>query len=187
MIANESPLLTEVLGDRDYLKPQELLANTPWACRTCVSGGRATEGRLRGEHGDVLAWFDEEKTCVDCGSTFVFSGAEQKYWYEELGFPVYSRPKRCVACRRAYRRQRETQKDLQTALSTYDPAAPEELLTIAGLYLELDRLRKAREFLNRARNKLDRSEATIETREQLAQMETLLSAAESRAVDESDG
>jgi hypothetical protein len=31
---------------------------------------------------------------------FIFFAAEQKYWYEELGFPLESDCVRCVACRK---------------------------------------------------------------------------------------
>lgn len=51
-------------------------------------------------------YFDEEKTCVDCNREFLFYAEEQKYWYEELGFPSYSDCVRCFPCRKRYRDKR---------------------------------------------------------------------------------
>jgi tetratricopeptide (TPR) repeat protein len=45
----------------------------------------------------------ETRTCVQCGSSFVFGAAEQKYWYETLQFHFESTAVRCVACRRRRR------------------------------------------------------------------------------------
>ena len=36
----------------------------------------------------------------DCDRPFIFFAAEQKYWYEELGFPLESDCVRCVVCRK---------------------------------------------------------------------------------------
>lgn len=40
-------------------------------------------------------------TCADCGTDCVFTAAQQKWWYEVAKGQVYSRAKRCRACRRA--------------------------------------------------------------------------------------
>jgi len=48
----------------------------------------------------------EDKTlrCADCGNEFAFSASEQEF-FAEKGFT--NEPKRCPACRRARRQQRE--------------------------------------------------------------------------------
>jgi hypothetical protein len=46
---------------------------------------------------------DEPRVCVQCGDAFVFTGAEQKHWYEVLKFHFDSVATRCVTCRRARR------------------------------------------------------------------------------------
>lgn len=48
----------------------------------------------------VTHYFDAKRRCVDCGRPFIFFAAEQKYWYEELGFPLESDCVRCVGCRK---------------------------------------------------------------------------------------
>ncbi|MCG6118638.1 MAG: zinc-ribbon domain-containing protein [Aquimonas sp.] len=52
----------------------------------------------------VTHCFDSRRRCVDCRRVFLFFAAEQKYWYEVLGFPLESDCLRCVPCRK---RQRE--------------------------------------------------------------------------------
>lgn len=46
---------------------------------------------------------DKTLTCKDCGSTFVFTVGEQKF-YKEKGFD--NEPQRCADCRRARKTQR---------------------------------------------------------------------------------
>jgi hypothetical protein len=73
-----------------------------WACDDCIRAGRA----LRTEPYEqkwadcepYLAYYDETRTCVDCGASFVFTKEEQRHWYEKLKFWVWSRPIRCDAC-----------------------------------------------------------------------------------------
>ena len=48
----------------------------------------------------VTHYFDAKRECADCGKPFIFFAAEQKYWYEELGFPLESDCVRCVVCRK---------------------------------------------------------------------------------------
>lgn len=47
---------------------------------------------------------DRELTCVDCGSPFVFTGGEQRF-YAEKGFT--NEPKRCKPCRAAKKQRVE--------------------------------------------------------------------------------
>lgn len=58
----------------------------------------------------VTHYFDLERTCRDCKRPFIFFAAEQKHWYEELGFGLESDCVRCVECRKRQHgiaRQRE--------------------------------------------------------------------------------
>lgn len=48
----------------------------------------------------VTHFFDAKRTCADCRRPFIFFAAEQKYWYEELGFPLESDCVRCAICRK---------------------------------------------------------------------------------------
>jgi hypothetical protein len=51
-------------------------------------------------------YVDVERTCRDCGASFVFSAGEQKHWYETLGFRLDANAVRCLPCRRAFRRDK---------------------------------------------------------------------------------
>jgi hypothetical protein len=58
----------------------------------------------------VTHYFDLERICRDCKRPFIFFAAEQKHWYEELGFGLESDCVRCVECRKRQQgiaRQRE--------------------------------------------------------------------------------
>jgi hypothetical protein len=44
-------------------------------------------------------YFDERRVCRDCRRKFIFFAEEQKYWYEEIGFPIEATAVRCVECR----------------------------------------------------------------------------------------
>jgi hypothetical protein len=63
----------------------------------------------------VTHYFDLERRCRDCNQPFIFFAAEQKYWYEELGFGLDSDCVRCVNCRKKQQglsRDRETYETL---------------------------------------------------------------------------
>ncbi len=45
-------------------------------------------------------YFDLDKMCVDCKRAFLFFAEEQRYWFEELGFPLSAQCARCVNCRK---------------------------------------------------------------------------------------
>ena len=56
-------------------------------------------------------YYDVDTVCRDCGRRFIFFALEQKYWYEQLGFPLEVNAVRCIACRKrmhhlAYARKR---------------------------------------------------------------------------------
>jgi hypothetical protein len=48
----------------------------------------------------VRNYYDLDKVCVDCSRPFIFFALEQKYWYEDLGFPLDSKCIRCPECRK---------------------------------------------------------------------------------------
>lgn len=69
-------------------------------------------------------YLDQTRQCAECGRDFVFSGKEQKFWYEELKFHFDSVAIRCLDCRR---RQR-TRNGLNSALSRAKRRVAEEPL-----------------------------------------------------------
>jgi CxxC-x17-CxxC domain-containing protein len=54
---------------------------------------------------DLVTYADRTLTCVDCGSEFIHSADDQRY-YAEKGFA--SDPKRCVSCRASRRAARDS-------------------------------------------------------------------------------
>ena len=48
----------------------------------------------------VTHYFDVQRKCKDCNKNFIFFAEEQKYWYEELQFPLESDCIRCINCRK---------------------------------------------------------------------------------------
>ena len=63
----------------------------------------------------VTHYFDVRCVCRDCKRPFIFFAQEQKYWYEELGFSIYSGAARCVDCRKRQQgivRERERYEEL---------------------------------------------------------------------------
>jgi hypothetical protein len=70
-------------------------------------------------------WYvDATFVCPRCGGEFCFSTAEQRHWYEELGFYVDAHAKHCPACRAALRaekqRRQEYDRDIAAALGSDD-------------------------------------------------------------------
>lgn len=84
---------------------------------------------------DVPRYFyvDESKTCVQCGKTFVFAAAEQKYWYETLGFRFESVAIRCIPCRRRRRSERALRGQIEAARKGLRdaPDDPARLIAVA--------------------------------------------------------
>jgi hypothetical protein len=68
----------------------------------------------------VTHYFDVDRVCVDCDRKFIFFAAEQKYWYEELGFGLESDCVRCVDCRK--RQQGQAQKVQRYEELFHEPA-----------------------------------------------------------------
>lgn len=52
-------------------------------------------------------YIDRPFRCVDCGTEEVWTGTQQKWWYEVAKGFVYSSAVRCRACRRRERARRD--------------------------------------------------------------------------------
>ena len=68
-------------------------------------------------------WYvDAILKCSVCGDEFCFTAADQRRWYEELGFYVDSYAKDCSSCRADNRRKKELRqeydRDIKTALAS---------------------------------------------------------------------
>lgn len=108
----------------------------------------------------VTHYFDERRTCRDCGRRFIFFAEEQKYWYEELGFGLDADCVRCYPCRRSSQhldRLHERYREL-LALGASSPqmcveiaAVAINLMTAGGFAVHQRTLDRVRMWLNRAR------------------------------------
>jgi hypothetical protein len=75
----------------------------------------------------VTHYFDLERECVECAAPFIFFAAEQKYWYEELGFGLESDCVRCVPCRKTQQGIVRTQHRYEELFHKYDRTAGESM------------------------------------------------------------
>ncbi len=79
---------------------------------------------------------DIHRTCVQCGQDFVFSGEEQKFWYETLQFIPDSTAIRCQRCRRAKRTEKAIRARLANASAAVDDRDARSLLEYAAALVE---------------------------------------------------
>lgn len=96
----------------------------------------ADPARQTGATVPVTHYFDLKRQCRDCKRMFIFFAAEQKYWYEELGFGLESDCVRCAECRKHQQglaRQRETYE----ALFLVQDRSADQSLTMADACLSL--------------------------------------------------
>ena len=82
---------------------------------------------------------------------FIFSGEEQRFWYEELYFYVKSVPKACNACRKEIRDAKALNQELSELLHDGEPGEQDKLLRIADIYRALGKEEKMKYFQARAK------------------------------------
>lgn len=128
-----------------------------WACDRCLETGLAIAADVTkqtlGVGTPFAAYVPRPFTCSDCACEAVFSPAEQKHWFETLGFLIWVYPKQCAPCRVARRKRARASTILAEALHGLDPEDPSQLEAIACLYEELGSHAKAETFHARARNR----------------------------------
>ena len=101
-------------------------------------------------------YYDIERECHDCGRPFLFYAEEQRYWYEELEFPVDANCIRCYPCRRATQEIDRTVQRYEELVAIADPsldvqaelASHRVTLVQAGRF-HIRQLEQVRRFLNR--------------------------------------
>ncbi|MFN7137928.1 MAG: zinc-ribbon domain containing protein [Limisphaerales bacterium] len=104
----------------------------------------------------VTHYYDVEKICEDCKRRFIFFAEEQRYWYEELNFPLDADCVRCYECRRRKQNIERTKQRYDALMSVAQRTETEELelnlcrleLVEAGLFTS-EQLTKVRAFLNK--------------------------------------
>jgi hypothetical protein len=84
-------------------------------------------------------YVDQHRVCIQCGKDFVFSAAEQKFWYETLKFYGTSVAIRCKECRRRKKTEASLGQQLQAVKKALkkDPKNPARLLELAETIVDL--------------------------------------------------
>ncbi len=103
---------------------------TPKIPYSAVKGDITKQLYCPGYHIPKYYYVDEERSCVQCGHTFVFSGKEQKFWYETLQFNFNSRAIRCINCRKKKRSQKAMGKQLAITHDAYKNNTDDPLLML---------------------------------------------------------
>jgi hypothetical protein len=102
--------------------------------RGAVLGDVSRQRYCVAHHMPKYFYLDEQRTCIQCGDSFVFRGAEQKYWYETLKFNFGSVAVRCPTCRRKKRTEAALREQIGSALRQLKEHGDDP-----GLWLELAR------------------------------------------------
>jgi len=120
-----------------------------WACDRCLKEGLALPAnpvkQLYCDHEPYLAYCDWKHACRSCKRSFIFTAAEQKHWYETLGFWVQSVPVRCPDCRKQLRRRKALNTELGELLKLKDPDAS-SLFRISAIYRVMGNEAKAKRY-----------------------------------------
>jgi Probable zinc-ribbon domain len=78
----------------------------------------------------VTHYFDARRVCRKCERPFLFFAEEQRFWYEELGFPLAADALECVACRRDERQLRARKEKYEALLAAPARTESETLLLV---------------------------------------------------------
>lgn len=84
----------------------------------------------------VTHYFDSKRVCRRCRAYFIFFAEEQRYWYEELRFPLDADMVECACCRKHERKLKEARQEYED-LMTREERGEEETLRLVenGLFL----------------------------------------------------
>jgi len=124
-----------------------------WACDVCLKHGKALDADPNEQSGwgmsyPYLAYYDLKKTCSTCSLDFIFTKEEQKHWYEDLKFIVYSEAKDCEKCRKDNRRKKQISNKLTRLIKNFNSKNSVEIKEIISIYIEMKNSRKARYYLS---------------------------------------
>ena len=78
----------------------------------------------------VSHYYDEERRCIECRRLFVFFAEEQRYWYEELHFPLDADCVRCYPCRRREQDSEKLRREYEELVTLAKPS-PDDLARMA--------------------------------------------------------
>ena len=75
----------------------------------------------------VTHYFDSKRVCRKCGAYFIFFAEEQRYWYEDLQFPLEANLLECINCRRHENSLQKARQDYERLLAKEDRGDDESL------------------------------------------------------------
>ena len=75
----------------------------------------------------VTHYFDAKRICRRCERPFLFFAEEQKYWYEELRFPLEADCLECVLCRKSEQQLDTARRKYERLLARSDRAEDDTL------------------------------------------------------------
>jgi hypothetical protein len=134
-----------------------------------VKGDVRRQSYCCAHHVPKYFYVDENKTCVQCGSDFVFTAREQKFWYERMQFNFSSTAIRCRTCRKLRRTESALRQQIAQVLEALKlrPDDPHHLIELASatvMYSERTGegdLNRAIAACRAARSKEDRSSESL--------------------------
>jgi Probable zinc-ribbon domain len=107
--------------------------------RDAVEGDVSRQDFCTACHTPKYFYVDERHRCIQCGDDFMFTGREQKYWYETRRFNFCSVPIRCPRCRRRRRTEHALREQVAVARHAVESDAgdPAAHLALARAIVEL--------------------------------------------------
>lgn len=134
-----------------------------WACDDCINNQKAILANPKKQYytfknpmdtwSPFLAYFDKKFKCKICEEKTIFSKEEQKHWYEELSFVVFSKPTTCKKCSKELRIAKSLNTELSALLEKGIPKEKNNLLRLAEIYEKMGKIEKMNQYLNAANKK----------------------------------
>ncbi|WP_299611175.1 zinc-ribbon domain containing protein [uncultured Aquimarina sp.] len=130
-----------------------------WACDDCLKRGIAINGKPEKQNWGgftypYFAFYDQEKKCSTCEQDFIFTKQEQIYWYEQLKFIVWSKPKDCASCRKEKREPKSRNTKISNLVKNLEKDNIDQVEELIDLYLDINKVEKAKYYLALIRKNL---------------------------------
>jgi len=131
-----------------------------WACDVCIRDKKAILGipkkqNFKGFANPFFAYYDQHKKCQKCQINFTFGKEEQQYWYEELGFIIWSKPINCVPCRQAIRKPKVDNTRLSFLVKNIEVSNIDWMEELIDLYNQMDKFDKSKYYLALLKKNVD--------------------------------
>lgn len=121
------PRITGLNPETDYGGDVFLHWHSPRECRIPNTAIVADPSRQSPATVPVTHYYDVRRQCRECGRPFIFFAAEQKYWYEELGFALEADCVTCVDCRKKQQGIERTRRRYEELFHVTDRTVEQDL------------------------------------------------------------